>query len=171
MAIISKQQVHFYHGLHQKYGPFVRTAPNEIIVADVATFKEIHRIGTHFVKSNFYHYLNPTEAGKGPFSVFALTDPSEHSKRRRLLSRGFTQSSLRSNWEPIVHEKIAFAVQRIKENSMEHGEVDILRWWMFMASDIVSELMFGESFDTLKLGRVSTMKKYPHYKLMRESED
>ena len=155
IAILSSRQVHFYHSLHRKYGPFVRVAPNEIIISDLASFKEIHRIGTPFIKSDFYKYLNPTEAGKGPYSVFAMTRPTEHSKRRRLLARGFSLSFLRSNWEPVVREKVAFAVERMKADCSKNGEVDILKWWIFMASDIISQLMFGESFDTLKLARVS----------------
>ena len=155
LAVVSKRQVHFHHELHRRYGPFVRIAPNEIIVADVSAFKEIHRIGTHFVKSDFYRVLNPTEPGKPPFNLFAQTDPVEHAKRRRLLARGFSQSFLRSNWEDVVQQKVADAVQHIKADAAKSGEVDILKWWMFMACDVVSSLMFGKAFDLLKLGYVS----------------
>lgn len=133
----------------------MRVSPKEIIVADVATFRDIHRIGTPFVKSEYYKYLNPTEAGKPPYNVFAEVNVTAHSKRRRLLARGFSVSFLRSNWEPVVLEKVAFAVERMKVECGQDGEVDVLKWWLFMASDVISQLMFGESFDTLKLGHVS----------------
>ena len=86
--------------------------------------------------------------------MFAEVDPAQHAKKRKLLSRGFTQHFLRSNWEPAVQEKVANAVDRIKSECWKDGEVDILKWWLFMAADIVSQLMFGESFDTMKLGQV-----------------
>ena len=155
IAILSRRQVHFFHALHTKYGAFVRVAPQEIIVSDLEAFKEIHRIGTPFVKSRFYAYLNPTEPGQPPFSIFAETDPRRHAARRRLLARGFTQASLRDTWEDVVREKVSDAVQCITKDAAVHGEVDILKWWMFMAADIVSNLMFGESFDLLRLGHVS----------------
>lgn len=154
-AILSKQQVHFHHKLHRKYGQFVRVGPNEIIVSDIDAFREIHRMGTGFVKSDFYKTLNPSEPGQAPFNLFAQTDPAEHAKRRKLLARGFTQAFLRSNWETVVQSQAQEAVNRIRTESQLHEEVDILKWWMFMAADIVSLLMFGQSSGLLKSGRVS----------------
>ena len=92
--------------------------------------------------------------GTGPYTLFSTTDNVEHSKRRRLLARGFTQQYLRSNWENLVHAKIEEAVQRLKGEAAKNGEVDMLRWWLFMAGDIISEVMFGESFTLLQLGKV-----------------
>lgn len=47
----------------------------------------------------------------------------------------------------------------IKRECDRDGEVDILKWWHFMAGDIISWLMFGESFDLLALGHVSDQPK------------
>ncbi|KAK3700186.1 hypothetical protein LTR37_016065 [Vermiconidia calcicola] len=153
LAIVGKRQVHFYHDLHQRYGPFVRIAPDEIIVSDVSAFKEIHRIGTPFVKSDMYKNLRPSEPGTGPMTLFSETTPSLHAKRRKLLARGFSQTYLRQDWEPIVQENVTRAVQSMKTECAKNGEVDILRWWMFMALDIISILMFGESSNALASGK------------------
>lgn len=35
------------------------------------------------------------------------------------------------------------------------GVADMMKWWMFLATDVSTHLMFGESFRTLEMGEVS----------------
>lgn len=37
----------------------------------------------------------------------------------------------------------------------QNGTVDVLEWFTYLTTDIISQLGFGESFGMLKLGRVS----------------
>ncbi|GME27417.1 Cytochrome P450 [Neofusicoccum parvum] len=37
-------------------------------------------------------------------------------------------------------------------SEMQSGQVDVLKWWAFLATDVVGHLMFGESFRMLDLG-------------------
>ena len=71
-----------------------------------------------------------------------------------MFARGFSRDYLRKTWEEIVHEKVKLAVSRIKDDSAQNGKSDAMRWWMYMASDITSILMFGESFQMLESGVV-----------------
>jgi len=41
------------------------------------------------------------------------------------------------------------------EEMKTRGAADVLKWWLFMASDIIGELSFGESFHGLEHGEVS----------------
>lgn len=41
------------------------------------------------------------------------------------------------------------------EEMKARGAADIFKWWLFMASDIIGELSFGESFHALEQGEVS----------------
>jgi cytochrome P450 len=133
----------------------VFVAPDQVAVADVTAFKQIHRIGSGFLKSEFYHYLNPTEAATPPYGLFQLTNAKEHASRRRLLARGFSMASLRQEWESTVLEKVNVAVSGMKAEAAKNGnEVDIRKWWLLLASDVVSHLMFGQSFDGLRTGKV-----------------
>ena len=75
-------------------------------------------------------------------------------QRRKLFARGFSKSYLREHWEPVVREKTALAVEKIKRDA-SNGTADLLKWWTFMATDIVGVLGFGESFGMLELGKVS----------------
>ncbi|KAL0941348.1 cytochrome p450 monooxygenase [Colletotrichum truncatum] len=154
VATLQKQGVQYYHALHQKYGPYVRVAPEKVFVSDVDAFKAIHKVGSHFRKADYYHYFGPTEAGKPPYGLFQMTDTNDHAQRRKLLGRGFTVSSLRGDWEDMVREKVSIAIEAMRHDAeTANGEVDIRKWWVFMASDITSRLMFGKSFDALKTGK------------------
>ena len=158
IQIVSANQVHYFHSLHQRYGPFVRIGPQQIIVSDVEVFQQIHRIGTPFVKSKFYTYLNPTDPGEPPYSVFAETNPRKHAARRKLLARGFTQAELRKTWEDVVLAKATLAVASIARAAADDERgADVRKWWLLMAADIVSHLMFGESFDLLMEGQVEPL--------------
>ncbi|KAF7540347.1 hypothetical protein G7054_g1502 [Neopestalotiopsis clavispora] len=154
IATLSRQQVQYYHRLHQEYGPFVRTGPSQVLVNDIDAFKTIHKIGGHFDKADYYHYFGVTEAGKPPYGLFQMTDRVDHARRRKLLGKGFTVASLRQDWEAMVSEKVAATIHGMRcDAKTSNGEVDVRKWWVLMASDVISKMMFGESFDALKTGK------------------
>jgi averufin monooxygenase len=136
------------HALHQKYGPIVRIAPLEVDVADPAAAREIHRIGSGFVKAPFYKLLSP-----GPVdNIFNFRDSKAHSARRRLYAKGFTLTSLRKEWEPTVRDIIKMAVSKIQQDAHNGGQAEIMGWWTLMANEVVCRLMFGGGLDTVKNG-------------------
>ncbi|KAE9368985.1 cytochrome P450 [Stipitochalara longipes BDJ] len=142
VQVLGGRRVHYIHELHQRYGPIVRIAPAEIAVADSASFREIHRIKSGYLKSPWYQEF-------GPPGVFTMIDPHQHAKRRQLLARGFSKSYLRQNWEHVVKEKAEMAVGKIGRDA-ERGTADILKWWTFYTTDTVGHLSFGESFRMLE---------------------
>ncbi|CAK7226987.1 hypothetical protein SBRCBS47491_006416 [Sporothrix bragantina] len=148
--IITGSRMHYVHALHQKYGPIVRIAPNDVAVADPEAFVHIHRIGSGFLKAPWYAHVT---AAQEP-GIFAMIDPKAHAQRRRLFAKSFTSNSLQTNWETTIREKVDFTVKRIRGDAAANGgEVDVLKWWMFMATDVIGHLSFGESFDMLKTGK------------------
>ncbi|KAK6417440.1 hypothetical protein LTR81_009189 [Elasticomyces elasticus] len=152
-AVISGRRIHHVHALHARYGPYVRIAPTEIAVNSLAGFKQIHAINSGFTKSPWYETLVNIER----LGVFSMSDPKQHAARRKLFARPFSKTNLRSHWEPAVREKVQLAVSRMQEDARSSGSgaVDVMKWWTFMASDITSHLMFGESLHTLEHGEVS----------------
>ena len=47
------------------------------------------------------------------------------------------------------------AVKGISKEMAKRGAADVFKWWMFMATDVIGELSFGESFKMLESGKVS----------------
>ncbi|GKT44317.1 putative sterigmatocystin biosynthesis P450 monooxygenase STCB [Colletotrichum spaethianum] len=150
LKTINGQRMYYVHSLHERYGPIVRISPYQVAVADPDAFIAIHRVGSGFYKSPFYEDFNGT-SGFG-IGLFAMTDPKRHAARRKLFARSFTKTSLRLHCESVVQEKVMKAVGRIKAEAT-HASSDILHWWLLMASDVIGQLSFGESFELLEAGK------------------
>jgi cytochrome P450 len=146
------QRSFYIHSLHEKYGPMVRISPTEVAVADLDAFREIHKIGTKYLKSEWYQQLaNFPKAG-----IFTMIDPREHGPRRKLLSRSFSRSYLLEHWESTVREKVELCVSQIKKDATK-DVADVYHWWMLLASDVTAHLAFGESFNMLQTGQVDIL--------------
>lgn len=87
--------------------------------------------------------------------MFLSTDIDFHRRHRRLLASPMSQSSLVS-LIPRIETRVRQAIDRISEDIHTNGSVDICRWWLFMATDVIGELTFGDSFRMLDLGVVCT---------------
>lgn len=129
----------------------MRIAPNELAVNDLRAFKQIHAISSGFLKDGWY--TNTVILGRP--GVFATIDPKSHAARRRLLARPFSKSYLREHWEATVQERVEYAVTAMSNELHLRGTADVMKWWTLMASDISSQLMFGDSFHTLEQGEAN----------------
>ena len=132
------------HGLHQRYGPVILIAPDEVSVGSLTGLQAVHKMGTGFRKGAFHENFR---VGSEP-ALFDMTDARAHAERRRLFSRAFTAKSLRDDWEPEVRRIVEKAVVRIREDAAA-GTADVAKWWKFMAGDVISRLSFGEAFNML----------------------
>lgn len=130
-------------------GPIVRTSPTQVDICDTGAVKEIHRTNTPFLKSTWYSDFVSNRI----HNMFSTTDTAFHSSRRRLLASPISDSSLH-RVEPLIRQRIELAVTRISEEIQSRGAADVFKWWMFMATDIIGELTFGESFQMLEMGKV-----------------
>ncbi|TGO09964.1 hypothetical protein BTUL_0149g00430 [Botrytis tulipae] len=158
--VLTGHRVQYIHSLHQTYGHIVLIAPNEVSCSSLSSFKTIHRISKTFLKSPWY--LNFVVK---PESLFTMIDQKRHGARRKMFAHAFSKSSLRANWEREIRKKTDMAVNKIKRDALL-GEADILQFFMFMATDVIGHLCFGESFGTLEkeqktqyiedVGRVAT---------------
>lgn len=55
---------------------------------------------------------------------------------------------------PTVTSRAELAIQRMKQEMKTRGLVDVFKWSLFMATDVIGELAFGESFHMLEKGEV-----------------
>lgn len=136
-------------------GPFVRIAPNEVAVADIDASKQIHRIGSNFRKNPaFYQAMGSDQLDDNTCGVFMLWDPKIASSRRRLFQQAGTKKNI-ADWEPQVIELTRMLTQKIRADLEENGRCNIMKWFSFLASDVMGELCFGHSFHSIKNGTVS----------------
>ncbi|KAL3475109.1 cytochrome P450 [Aspergillus californicus] len=143
------QRPRYVHGLHLKYGPIVRITPTEVDVSCISSAREIHRIASPYRKSPWYRLLTRKDGE----NMFSTTDPEYHRRHRRLLSSPLSDQNLRNVMEPLVRSRVQLAITRMgAEARSARGVMDICKWFFFMATDIIGELSFGDSFDMLEVG-------------------
>jgi hypothetical protein len=139
--------------LHEKYGPVVRTAPNELSFNTAASWKDIYgyRPGHRpFVKGDFYDGAVFVKRF-GTRSLVNTRDPTEHGQMRRYLSNAFSEKSLREQ-EALVAQEVDMLVQKLEEYGGAKDGTDLQRWLNMATFDIVGSLSFGKSFDALQNG-------------------
>ncbi|KAF8888565.1 cytochrome P450 monooxygenase [Infundibulicybe gibba] len=136
------------HKMHQKYGPFVRIAPNHVSIAEPDALSLVYAHGNGALKSEFY-------------DAFV-------SIQRGIVSHIFSQKSV-VEFEPQIRLYVSILLQhgigsvilRLKECGWrgEGGRLwlDCLPWANYLAFDIVGDLAFGAPFGMLENARDSAV--------------
>jgi cytochrome P450 len=143
----------YVHDLHQRYGPVVRVGTGEVDISDMTAVKVIHSIKGCYKKAPFYKDLVP-----GTTNLFNACDVEFHRRHRRLLSSPLSESSL-VLYEPTVDSYIKRAIASMRQEMEERGAADVAKFWLFMATDVIVDLSFGESFGILESGENSQYVK------------
>lgn len=128
----------------------MRIAPGNVNITSVEASKTIYGARELYRKSPFYRLL----AVSGQQGLFNTIDIEYHRRHRRLLAGPMAESSLQSVL-PVLEARIALVLSRMSEETASRGAADVYKWWLFMATDIIGELTFGDSFRMLELGHAS----------------
>jgi cytochrome P450 len=141
--------VHEIEKLHVRYGPIVRTAPDEISVADPDGWKDIYaaRPGHKSFPKNPI-WWGGKSTGQ-PESLINAEDPADHERMRRLLSPAFSPKAVEAQ-ESTVQSYVDLLIEKLRERAAAKENVDIVSWYNFTTFDIVGDLGFGEPFNCLK---------------------
>ena len=91
---------------HQKYGPYVRYAPERLNISNTTALRDIYSGSKNFQKSPNYRVLRHQAA-----NTLTMINKKEHARRRRIISQGVSDAALRSH-EPTIlsHIKKCFDV-------------------------------------------------------------
>lgn len=165
----------YQHSLHQKYGtyspskvcsydeianlkcimtgPVVRLGPNEVAVTNIEAVKKIYNARETFRKTPWYKDLSVTSE-----NVFNTNRTELHRRLRRLLSGSMSETSLAAV-APQVQRTVDLMIKRVGEEMERRGAADVIKWFLFMATDVIGELSFGDSFRTLEIGEHSEYTK------------
>ncbi|TPX07530.1 uncharacterized protein E0L32_002133 [Thyridium curvatum] len=133
--------------LHEKYGPFVRVAPNEVVISDPEAVRVIYGINSGFTKTDFYLPWRP-QCCKYPDSFTSL-DEKEHASRRKIVNNLYSMSSISRSEDSI---DLCTDTLLDKMNSFsESGEIiDMAQWAQMYAFDVIGQLFFSRMFGFLK---------------------
>lgn len=88
----------------------------------------------------------------GAYNIFTAIDKDLHKFKRKVLSQGFADSSVRS-FEPTILTHIDIFVQWLKDASIQSGEfgwstpVNMTERCRFLGYDVMGEFGFGQSFE------------------------
>ena len=136
--------------LHDTYGPVVRTAPDELSFIDSSAWNAIygqhHPSKPRFRKNYDKFEQNQTELAA---SIFVAND-EDHHRMRRVLAHAFSERALRDQ-EPLIESHVNSLIQGLHNQvANAAGQVDLVKWFNWVAFDIVADLSFGEPFNCLK---------------------
>lgn len=155
---LSGRQPYVILKLHEKYGPVVRTAPNELSFNSVGSWKDIYgfRQGhLPFIKSPFYDGGSFADQAH---SIVSERDPAIHGTMRKYLSHAFSDRSLKEQ-EDLVGEIVDEFITQLGLNSSGEEGLDIVFWFNLTTFDIIGSLAFGESFEGLKSGELRILMR------------
>lgn len=135
------------HAWSQLYGPGpVRIGPNELLFSDLASIKDIYgQTSSICIKD---------EAFYGPFTVcgarnvFNSYDRNEHARIRRLFSHAFSMAEIKKMQGRIV--PIINKCLDVISSGSSSSAVNLYEPFLHLFLDIISELSFDESFNTLE---------------------
>lgn len=138
--------------LHEKYGPVVRVAPNELSFNTAQSWQDIYgfrKSQNVFVKSEFYDGGNFAAES---LSIVSERDPQKHGQMRKYLSGAFSDRSLREQ-EYLIAEVVDGFIGSIEPGHEEGKEpVDLVNMLNLTTFDIIGSLAFGESFGGVEAG-------------------
>ena len=130
-------------------GPIVRLGPSHVDVCDLGAVNTIFNFRDTFSKSEWYQRFNLAKTE----SMFSMLHSQDHKQRRKLLAGPLSESSLQ-NHAQTISDLSKLAIERMRSEMRSRGAADLCIWWLYMATDIVGELAFGESFKMLESGTV-----------------
>ena len=133
--------------LHDRYGPVVRVAPNELSFIDAMAWKDVY---TH------KEYIRPGEwrnrlPGKTS-DHFISAGIETHSRFRKVFNAAFSEQALRRQ-EPIVHYYVGRLMHRLNEAvdaPQPSAGINIVDLFNYATFDIIGDLGWGKSFGCLE---------------------
>lgn len=133
--------------LHNKYGDVVRTAPNQISFVRPEAWKEIQG---HRKKGEMENSKDPVSMARNPDSIISAYSREAHGMLRRNLSHGFSAKRMLEQ-QPLIQHYINLFFERLKDHARDPSKpLNIVAWYNYTTFDIIGDLAFGESFQSLE---------------------
>ncbi|KAK7750013.1 hypothetical protein SLS62_008005 [Diatrype stigma] len=142
--------------LHDKYGPIVRIAPNQLDLDCPSLIKTcFDRKGT-WRKTEHDSTSGVLIDGKIKYNVFSETDPATHARMRKPVAKYYSMNGVLP-FEPSVDSVLGHFVRQLDMRFCgDNGEMgrtfDIGQWILCCAWDMISKSTYGKRFGYLDYG-------------------
>ncbi|KAK4206687.1 Pisatin demethylase [Rhypophila decipiens] len=147
-TLLQGDSIKVIQALHQKHGPFVRVAPNEVSVCHHDAPKKL--LLTALPKDTFYG------AGALPDyrfeSTLSITDPKAKVARARHLQQGYSTSSLLRQ-EHRIDAIFSNLLDWLDRFASSQKPMDLDKFFTFTAADITGEVLFSKPFGYVAEGK------------------
>ena len=138
---------------HEKYGDYVRYAPNRLLINSPSAAKNIYTYSPDFQKSQVYTVM----VHRAPNTLTHI-DKKGHGRKRRIVAQGLSDAAVRSYEPTIIHHISKMCdiwAQNGKPEKEDMGKLwstplNIARWANYLTFDIMSAVVFGEAFHLLE---------------------
>ena len=149
-----------HYELIKKYGSPLRIRPNELLFADMKAWSDIY--GQH---SNpcakepiFYNSFTVT----GATNLLNATNKTKHARLRRLVSHSFSLKGILDS-EELLASKVESFVQQAFGKAENNEPVEIYQKIHEHYFDIISQLSFGKTFDSLTTKTATSYHDVDHF--------
>ncbi|EUC31177.1 hypothetical protein COCCADRAFT_101960 [Bipolaris zeicola 26-R-13] len=133
--------------LHEKYGPIVRIAPNEVAIADPEAIRTIYSAQSGFTKTDFYL---PFRADWARYpDAFTNLDERQHSERRRIVNSVYSMSNI-IQLEEDIDRCVQLLIAKFTDRAMKGSIIDMSEWVQWYAFDVIGKLFFSNPFGFLQ---------------------
>ncbi|ETI25325.1 hypothetical protein G647_02097 [Cladophialophora carrionii CBS 160.54] len=132
--------------LHKKYGPVVRTAPNEVSFGTCNAAKDIFAVGKGFHKTMFYSVFPPKHAP----DIFTEVREWKHAQMKRYAVVPYSLPQMQKRSEPI-ESMIKLLMEHLEKYATDNKRVcnlgNLLHYFAF---DVLGEVAFSRQFGFLE---------------------
>ena len=142
LAMVRGDEATTYAGLHQKYGPVVRTGPKELSYASGANaFKDIYGFKKH---DRPHPYKDPMFYTKPLNNVDSIitADDVNHGRQRKILSHAFSDKALKEQ-EPLMKKWAELMRKKLAERAEGENTADMLKYYNCTTFDIMGKCCSG----------------------------
>jgi hypothetical protein len=112
--------------LHKKYGPLLRIAPDEVVVADPKYISQLYPIQNPLQKTDWYNPWRPQGLGSQP-DLFTQTNEKAHSAYRKIVGGVYSFSSIAKN-EHNMDAILTLFMERLGSFAGSNEEFDFGQW-------------------------------------------
>ncbi|KAG6001640.1 hypothetical protein E4U21_003995 [Claviceps maximensis] len=129
----------------EKYGQIARISPNDIVTCDIGLIRRMLSVRSQYTRSAWYNGMR-FEPQKN--NIVSMRDDATHAIMRSRMAAGYSGKDV-ENLEPKIDAGVMNLISLIDSYVSAKKILDLGRKVQYMAVDVVTELLFGESFGDL----------------------